>query len=145
MPVSNERMSRRGFIDRIIQVCGAIAGVAMLAPALLYLWPVTRSGPVKAREEVGSAADWAAWSARKASVAGKPVLIIRTDSQFIAMSAVCTHLGCLVEFNPPKRNVICPCHAASFGLDGAVTGGPPPRPLPLYSVAEVQGKVFVSL
>lgn len=145
MLMPNKRLSRRGLIDRVIQICSAIAGVSILGPALLYLWPVTRSGPVKSREEVGAAADWSAWSARKASVGGKPVLIIRTDKAFIALSAVCTHLGCLVEFNSAKRHVDCPCHAGTFDLDGKVIGGPPPRPLPTYSVAEVQGKVVVSL
>lgn len=140
-----KQVPRRSFLDRVIQVCGSIAGIALVGPALVYLWPVTKTGPVKTREEVGDAASWAAWTSRKVSVAGKPVLIVRTDKNFVALSAVCTHLGCLVEFDSAKRNIHCPCHAATFDLNGQVTGGPPPRPLPPYNVAEAQGKVYVSV
>ena len=116
----------------------------MAFPAMAYLWPITRSGPVKVREEVGDAKSWRQWEGRKVAVGGKPVLVIRTDKGFIAFSAVCTHLGCLVEFDPAKRVIICPCHAASFDLEGRVAGGPPPRPLAAYNVAEVEGTVYVS-
>lgn len=145
MPEPNNRPSRRNILDRFIQACSAVCGVALAGPALMYLWPVTQTGPVKAREEVGDAAGWQPWTGRKVSIAGKPVLVVRTDSSFVALSAVCTHLGCLVEFNSAGRQVVCPCHAATFDLEGKVTGGPPPRPLATYNVAEVQGKVVVSL
>ncbi len=138
------KTTRRGLVDWVIGFCGAIFGAAVTLPAVAYLWPVTRSGPVKAREEAGDVATWAPWVARKVSVGGKPVVVIRTDKGFVAMSAVCTHLGCLVEFDSVKRGIHCPCHAATFDLDGKVLGGPAPRPLPMYAVSEVQGKVFVS-
>jgi len=129
----------------VIQVCTAIAGVALVGPAVAYLWPVTKAGPVKSREEVGSADEWQTWSGKKVSVGGKPVLVVRTDKGFTALSAVCTHLGCLVEFDAARKIVLCPCHAGTFDLNGQVTGGPPPRPLPVYTVAEVQGKLYVSI
>jgi cytochrome b6-f complex iron-sulfur subunit len=138
------RTTRRSFVDVVIGIGTAITSFAMVLPALAYLWPVTQSGLGKAREEVGDAATWTLWQARKVVVAGKPVLVVKTDKGYTAMSAVCTHLGCLVELDPVKRDVICPCHAARFDLQGEVTGGPPPRPLPLYQVSEVQGKVYVS-
>ena len=138
-------MTRRGLIDGVIRVCGAITGVGLLVPALAYLWPATKSGPVKTREEAGSAAGWDVWQAKKIAAGGKPVLVVRTDQGFVAMSAVCTHLGCLVEFDSAARKVLCPCHAGLFDLQGRVTGGPPPRPLQIYSVSEVQGKIYVSI
>lgn len=138
-------ISRRTLLDWLIGACSAIAGVALVGPALMYLWPVTKSGPVKTREEVGKSADWGAWQARKASVAEKPVLIVRTDKGFVALSAVCPHLGCLVEFDTAKRVILCPCHGAAFDLEGHVTAGPPPRPLQAYAVSEADGKVYVSV
>jgi Rieske Fe-S protein len=138
-------ITRRGLIDWVIYVCSTIFGAALVLPAIAYLLPVTKSGPLKVREEVGDASGWGVWTAKKVSVAGKPVLVIRTDKAYVAFSAVCPHLGCLVEFAEADRNIICPCHAATFDLDGRVTGGPPPRPLAAYTVSEVQGKVYVSL
>jgi cytochrome b6-f complex iron-sulfur subunit len=137
--------TRRGFLDSVIYVCGTIFSGAMVFPAMAYLFPATRSGPVKVREEVGDADGWPIWESRKVSVAGKPVLVIKTDKGFVAYSAVCTHLGCLVEFDNGKKEIICPCHAASFDLAGEVVGGPPPRALAPYKVSEVQGKVVISL
>ena len=138
-------LTRRGLVDWVIYLCSSVFGAALVLPALAYLFPVTKSGPVKVREEVGDASGWGLWTGRKVSVAGKPVLVIRTDKTYLAYSAVCSHLGCLVEFNEGKRSIVCPCHAATFDLDGRVTGGPPPRPLAAYAVSEVQGKVYVSL
>ena len=138
-------ITRRGLVDWVIYVCSTIFGAALVFPALAYVFPVTKSGPVKVREEVGGASGWEPWTGKKISVAGKPVLVIRTDKGYLAFSAVCSHLGCLVEFDKSDRNIICPCHAATFDLDGRVTGGPPPRPLAAYTVSEVQGKVYVSL
>ena len=50
-----------------------------------------------------------------------------------------------MEFDGVKRSIGCPCHAGAFDLKGRVTGGPPPKPLPVYSVSVVQGKVLVSI
>ncbi len=136
--------TRRGLVDWVIRFCGAVTAVALVGPALAYLWPITKSGPVKKRQEVGDSAHWDLWSARKVAIANKPVLVIRTDKGFVAFSAVCTHLGCLVEFDAAKKAIYCPCHAGLFNLEGQVTGGPPPRPLPPYQVSETQGKVYVS-
>lgn len=138
-------LTRRGLIDGAIRVCGLITGVGLIVPALAYLWPATKSGPVKTREEVGSVNGWDVWQARKVSAGGKPVLVVRTDRGFVALSAVCTHLGCLVEFDSAARKVQCPCHAGTFDLQGRVTGGPPPRPLPVYNVSEAEGNVYVSV
>ena len=138
------RPSRRGLLDWIIGLCSAILGFLLAAPALAYLWPVTSSGPVKSRVEVGKEKEWPPWQARKVAVANKPVIIIRTDKEFVAFSAICTHLGCLVDFQADQHKVFCPCHAGTFDLKGQVVSGPPPKPLPEYKVSVVQDSVVVS-
>ncbi|WP_367318970.1 FAD-dependent oxidoreductase [Streptomyces sp. HUAS ZL42] len=51
------------------------------------------------------------------------------NGQLHAVSARCTHLGCLVAFNSGERTWECPCHGSRFDTDGNVVQGPATRPL----------------
>ncbi len=51
------------------------------------------------------------------------------EGELHAVSAVCTHLGCVVGFNPAERTWDCPCHGSRFGVDGEVRGAPAVTPL----------------
>ncbi|MEY2399615.1 MAG: hypothetical protein QOJ00_2789, partial [Actinomycetota bacterium] len=60
-----------------------------------------------------------------AHVGGKAVAAYRDDDGALqTCSAVCTHLGCLVNFNPAERSWDCPCHGSRFAIDGSVIEGP---------------------
>ncbi|MFJ7065767.1 FAD-dependent oxidoreductase [Streptomyces sp. NPDC101115] len=61
---------------------------------------------------------------------GGPCAVHRDDrGELHAVSAVCTHMGCLVAFNNAERTWECPCHGSRFGVDGKVLQGPALRPL----------------
>ncbi|MFD3869274.1 FAD-dependent oxidoreductase [Streptomyces sp. NPDC058623] len=61
---------------------------------------------------------------------GKPCAVHRDDNgELHAVSAVCTHMGCLVAFNNAERTWECPCHGSRFGIDGTVLQGPALEPL----------------
>ena len=69
---------------------------------------------------------------RVVAFAGKNVLVARvSDSEFIALSAICTHAGCTVRFAGPQ--ISCPCHGSLFALDGSVTRGPANQPLAKFA------------
>jgi cytochrome b6-f complex iron-sulfur subunit len=58
------------------------------------------------------------------------IFVVRSPQGFYALSAVCTHLGCLTVYKPESGNIACPCHGSEFRRDGKVIAGPAPRPLP---------------
>ena len=69
-------------------------------------------------------------AAKEISLNGKPIIVInRKGKGYIALSRVCTHLGCLVGYNREDGELVCPCHAANFSLEGNVISGPAPAAL----------------
>jgi cytochrome b6-f complex iron-sulfur subunit len=54
---------------------------------------------------------------------------------FYAVSAVCTHLGCVTQWKPDAEMIACPCHGSKFKADGTKIEGPAPRPLPHFSIS----------
>jgi glycine/D-amino acid oxidase-like deaminating enzyme/nitrite reductase/ring-hydroxylating ferredoxin subunit len=64
------------------------------------------------------------------TVGGRRVAVHRKDNgELIKVSAVCTHMGCLVRWNGAERTWDCPCHGSRFSPDGLVIGGPAEAPL----------------
>jgi cytochrome b6-f complex iron-sulfur subunit len=63
------------------------------------------------------------------------VYIVRTSSGFYAVSAVCTHLGCITQWKPDANMIACPCHGSKFHRDGVKIEGPAPRPLPHFAIS----------
>jgi glycine/D-amino acid oxidase-like deaminating enzyme/nitrite reductase/ring-hydroxylating ferredoxin subunit len=61
---------------------------------------------------------------------GQQVAVARDEKgRMITRSAVCTHLGCRVDWNEAERTWDCPCHGSRFKPDGAVISGPAESPL----------------
>ena len=58
------------------------------------------------------------------------IYIVRAEEGFFALSAVCTHLGCLTAWNQDLGIIACPCHGSKFTRTGVKIEGPAPKPLP---------------
>jgi cytochrome b6-f complex iron-sulfur subunit len=73
------------------------------------------------------------------------VFIVRAkEGYFYALSAVCTHLGCIANWKPEEGIVACPCHGSKFDREGRVINGPAPRPLPRFAMSlDDQGTLVV--
>jgi cytochrome b6-f complex iron-sulfur subunit len=73
------------------------------------------------------------------------MLIHHEDGRWVSMTAVCTHLGCTVQYEPQADRVHCACHGGVYNpYTGANVSGPPPKPLKLFKVAVNDTGVEVS-
>ena len=73
------------------------------------------------------------------------MLIHHADNTWVALTAVCTHLGCTVQYEPQMDRIHCACHGGVYNPHtGANVSGPPPKPLKLFKVAVNDTGVEVS-
>jgi cytochrome b6-f complex iron-sulfur subunit len=77
------------------------------------------------------------------SYGGTPVLVLRTPEGLRAYSLICTHLGCIVQWQKDKNEFYCPCHDGRFDEFGDVLAGPPPIPLEQLNVRVEGDRVIV--
>jgi Rieske Fe-S protein len=75
--------------------------------------------------------------------AAKVVVTQPASGQYKAFSAVCTHVGCIVN-KVTNGTIDCPCHGSEFKItNGAVVTGPAPSPLPAKQIKIVDGLVIL--
>lgn len=68
----------------------------------------------------------------------------KSDLEYYALNAVCTHLGCVVPWNKAENKFICPCHGSQYAPTGMVVRGPAPLPLALEHVeSDESGNVLL--
>ena len=67
----------------------------------------------------------------------------KSETEVVAFSPQCTHLGCAYHWEDTSNTFVCPCHTSAFSVDGKVLGGPAPRPLDRYEVKIDGGKILV--
>jgi cytochrome b6-f complex iron-sulfur subunit len=72
----------------------------------------------------------------------EPVYVLVDEARrHIALSPICTHLGCTVEVEPAR--IVCPCHGSTYDRQGNVLQGPAQRPLARYAVETTADGVLV--
>jgi cytochrome b6-f complex iron-sulfur subunit len=60
-------------------------------------------------------------------------IICTAPSTYVALSSICTHQGCTVNYGASSKQFSCPCHGGLFNISGKVLSGPPPSPLKQYT------------
>ncbi len=122
-------MKKRRFLKLLLSILGSTAFISFAYPLLRFLAPP--KGEARIKKLVLQKRELPVGEAKNIVFNNTPAIIInRPGKGFIALSRVCTHLGCLVEYDREKNRLLCPCHAGIYNLEGNVASGPPPKPLP---------------
>ena len=132
-------MKRRDFLDLWFKLAGTSLGMFVLYPIARYLVPPKIPEAATRRVVAARANELAPGTFKTFGFGSQPGLLLRTvDGEYRALSAVCTHLGCTVQYWNDERSIWCACHNGRYDLDGRNVSGPPPRPLERY-VVHVEG------
>ena len=148
--------TRRSFYIGFINAAMGLIGLALAAPAAIYLLfpPKPRKG-----QEWVETADLSAIptgtpteiSFQRTQVDGWKVTNVKAtawvvknpNNDVVAFSPQCTHLGCAYHWDDPSHTFICPCHTSVFAMDGTVLSGPAPRPLDRFMTKIQSGKLEI--
>jgi len=127
----SEAPNRRDFLDEIALASLGIAAVGGVRVLMGYLSPnVLFEPPTRFRAGVPDS-----YPANSVTfIQDQLVYIVRSQQGMWALSAICTHLGCITQWKPEANMVACPCHGSKFSRDGTKIAGPAPRPLPHLSL-----------
>jgi menaquinol-cytochrome c reductase iron-sulfur subunit len=157
MAEEEKKISRRTFLGFATWAIGGVISVGVGIPAISYVvgpslqktdtqeWIRIGSSSkveigiptlfkVKIQKQVG-------WIVNEEELA--VYILTENGSDFVALSNICTHLGCRVRWILDQDKFYCPCHNAVFDKDGQVVAGPPPRPLDQYQVKVENGQLFI--
>jgi menaquinol-cytochrome c reductase iron-sulfur subunit len=152
-----EELSRRDFMKVATLSIGGLIGLGWAIPAAAYVaGPALQGSQAEAWIRLGftSKVEIGAPTLFKVKVKRKTGWIVNEEElavyvltedgrEYIAMSNVCTHLGCRVRWIAEHDQFFCPCHNGVFDKQGNVVAGPPPRPLNQYQVKVEDGQLFI--
>ena len=126
--ITRRQMLQAGVIGAAGVAAGA-AGIVLLRPEVADRDPIWEDGNPLVRPEdgewvqVASASEVPAGQAVRFSTPAFDGYIVNDDGQIRALQAVCTHMGCTLQFRPDWNDLRCPCHGASFDLTGTLANG----------------------
>lgn len=152
-------LGRRKFLSAATFGIGAFITAGFAIPSLAYLL-----APAAQRRAEG---EWLALGSTNKVEIGTPALfkvtvtrqtgwivneeqltvyvLTENGRDYIAMSNICTHLGCRVRWIDDRSEFFCPCHNGVFDKSGEVVSGPAPRALDQYPVKVDSDTLFIQV
>ncbi len=134
-------LSRRKFIVTVWIAAAAVVVAELIGGTFAFLWPRRRDSKTEKIFIAGKAADFKVGDI--IDFRREKTFIVRLEGGFLAISAICTHLHCIVNWNAAIKQFECPCHGAKFNPVGDVVAGPPPRALDLHKVEISAGNLVI--
>ena len=142
-PAASELPGRRTVVQVLLGT-GIFASLAsFLYPVASYVLPPPTADLGTDEVVAAQAGELKPNSGKIFRFGSKPGLLVLTaEGEYRAISAVCTHLDCTVQYRSDLHEVWCACHNGTYDLDGRNISGPPPRPLQAFDV-HVRGSEIV--
>jgi cytochrome b6-f complex iron-sulfur subunit len=142
-------MNRKLFLRVALGGMGACYAAAIGYPVYRYLAsPIERAQKAAAVTEIilKDAEKLDKGAALLFKLGSRPALLIHhADDSWVALDAVCTHLGCTVEYQPTRNRIHCACHGGVYDpKTGANVSGPPPLPLKRYNAKVTPDGVVIT-
>ena len=152
-----KKLDRRQFMSLVTGAISAIIGLGLGIPAIAYI-----VGPSLKKIE---AQNWINLGSVSKVELGIPTLfktkiqrqtgwivneeeisiyvLTENGRDFVAMSNICTHLGCRIRWIDDREEFFCPCHNGVFDKDGGIVAGPVPKPLDRFETKVEDNQLFV--
>ena len=128
-------MPRRRFLDYLLGTSAVATLTAIAYPIFRFMVPPEIVEAQANSVVAGTTAELKVNSAKIFKFGSRPGILIRTgQEEYKAFEATCTHLDCIVQYQPEQQNILCACHNGIYDLAGKNVSGPPPRPLEVYTV-----------
>ncbi len=140
--IKRRQLLRLGFLG------GTLLALAELTAIIVPFFRVNKIVGLGAKIAVGSkqsvlAQFKASNDAPILNIEGK-FFLVHAPGGIIAAYRKCTHLGCTVPFNASEDQFHCPCHGSLYDKHTAIVkGGPAPKPLQLFHIADQNGTLIV--
>lgn len=142
--IAQDQPERRHAL-RLFLGTGVVASLAsFLYPILRYIIPPKTTEQTADNVLAGHVGDLKPNTGKIFRFGSRPALLTLTaDGKYHAISAVCTHLNCTVQYRSDLHSVWCACHNGMYTVDGGNISGPPPRPLEAYEVVLKGDEIYV--
>lgn len=135
---------RRHFLEGFLGASVVASLASFLYPVLRYIIPPPATELSTDTVLAGHVGDLKPNTGTIFRFGSRPALLILTsDGTYRALSAVCTHLNCTVQYRSDLRVVWCACHNGMYTVEGRNISGPPPRPLEAYQVSVKGNDIYV--
>jgi len=117
-----------------------LAGLGTGITAVRYMWPEVLFEE-ESRYRIGKPDEIPVGTL--VTLPEQKIYVVHEAQGFFAMTATCTHLGCLTQYEKENNRIFCPCHGSRFSTAGEVTAGPAPKALPRLLLTLEQGVLVV--
>ena len=132
--VEKKPMNRREFLNFAWLVSIGFFTVTSAGVTFLFALPRFKEGEFGGVITVGTVGELPDTASPPANYPKVKLWLSNTDAGVLALYKVCTHLGCLYNWNNQEIKFICPCHGSQFEKNGTYIKGPAPRNLDRFVV-----------